>query len=135
MAIEEPGVRLRLHRTLEDLVGAEEADLLMDRPLGGWGALVTKEHLALELGALHTEMDARFESLEARFDARFEQVDARFESLEARFDARFEQVDARLRGMDERVDSRINKAFAAQTWRIGGFMLGIGGLIVAALRV
>lgn len=42
------------------------------------------------------KLEARFEGLERRFDARFANVDARFESGERRSDARFEKVDAHL---------------------------------------
>ncbi len=34
----------------------EEADLLLDRPPGGWGELVTKERLHLELAVIETRL-------------------------------------------------------------------------------
>ena len=113
MAIEDPGVRMRLRRKLEELVGVEEADLLMDRPPGGWSALVTKEHLALELGAL-----------EERMNARFARIDARFETIESRFDGKLDTLRA-----------EIEKGFRAQTWRLLGAVAAFAGILVAAVRL
>ena len=96
----------------------------MDRPPGGWSALVTNETLDLKLDALESRMNARFEG-----------VASRFEAIEARMKTGFEGVDYRFAALEDRIDSRINKAFVTQTWRLGGFMLGLGALIVAALRV
>jgi hypothetical protein len=59
-------VRLRLRRKLEELVGVEEADLLMDRPPGGWNALVTKEWLDERLTHERELTNLRLESLEHR---------------------------------------------------------------------
>jgi len=61
MAIEEPAVRVRLRRKLEELVGVEEADLLLDRPPGGWSALVTNETLELKLEALEARLQSRID--------------------------------------------------------------------------
>ena len=52
-------VRIRARQRLEELIGVDEAAFVVgDRPLGGWDALVTKDHLALELAALRHEMSA-----------------------------------------------------------------------------
>jgi len=57
MAVDD--VRIRARQRLEELIGVDEAAFLVgDRPPGGWDALVTKEHLALELTALRHEMSA-----------------------------------------------------------------------------
>ena len=57
MAIDD--VRIRVRQRLEELIGVDEAAFLVgDRPPGGWDALVTKEHLALELAALRHELVA-----------------------------------------------------------------------------
>jgi len=156
MPIEEPSTRMRLRRKLEELVGVEEADLLMDRPPGGWSALVTNETLDLKLGALEARMNTRFESIESRFEAidhrfegidyRFEAIDHRFESIQSQFESSQSQMAAGFRSIEAQtkaafdsvestIDSRINKAFVTQTWRLGGFMLGLGAVIVAALSV
>ena len=56
-------VQVRLRRKLEELVGVEEADLLMDRPPGGWASLVTKDWLDERLTHERELMDARFDGL------------------------------------------------------------------------
>ena len=56
-------VRIRARQRLEELIGVDEAAFLVgDRPPGGWDALVTKEHLALELAALRHEFLAALHS-------------------------------------------------------------------------
>jgi len=94
-------VRTRLRARLEQEYGVDEASVLMDRPPGGWGDLVTHESLHRELTAMESRMDLKLEALEARIDARFIEVDRRFDAVDHRFD-RFEhellsQVDRRLR--------------------------------------
>jgi hypothetical protein len=55
MAVDD--VRIRARQRLEELIGVDEAAYVVtDRPAGGWDALVTKEHLALELAALRNEL-------------------------------------------------------------------------------
>ena len=63
----------------------EEAAFLMDRPVGGWSALVTND-----------ELDRRLEGLETRLDARFEGIDHRFESLRHELRADFRDHTNRL---------------------------------------
>ena len=55
-------------------------------------------------------MFARFDAMEARFDARFQAIDVRFDVLEARFESRFDAVDVRLDGLDGRVQALEAKA-------------------------
>ncbi len=77
-------VQVRLRRKLEELVGVEEADLLMDRPPGGWSSLVTKDWL-----------DERLTHERELTDERFRSLDERFRSLEGRFDERFRSLEGR----------------------------------------
>jgi hypothetical protein len=61
MAVDD--VRIRARQRLEELIDVDEAAFLVgDRPAGGWDALVTKEHLALELAALRHEFLATLHS-------------------------------------------------------------------------
>jgi hypothetical protein len=52
-------VRARLRRRLAEEYGMDEADVLLDRPSGGWDDLVTKDWLHLELAAI----DSRFAAM------------------------------------------------------------------------
>jgi hypothetical protein len=108
MTVDETLTRLRAK--LEETYGVDGAAILMDRPPGGWGDLVTN-------ASLHRELDA----LERRFDLK---LDARFATVDHRFD-RFEhqllsQVDRRLR---------------AQSWVSISTVIAAMGIIVAAIRV
>ena len=116
--------RMRLRTRLEELVGMSGAEILMDRPPGGWGDLVTNHTLDLRFAAFEERSDRKLEGLEARMDLRFAAVDARFADMEHRFD-RFEhqllaQVDRRLR---------------SQAWVTISTVIAAMGVIVAAIRI
>jgi len=124
----------------------DEADLLLDRPPGGWDDLVTKEWLHLELGAFEARMDARFAAIDARFaemDARFAVIDGRFAALDARFAA----IDARLLATDERLgsfergfrslESRLDglaKDLRSQTWRLVSVLVAAMAVAISVNR-
>ena len=77
------------------------ADILMDRPLGGWSDVVTNHTLDLRFAAFEERFDRKVDALESRMELRFAGMDARFAEVDHRFD-RFEhqllgQVDRRLR--------------------------------------
>ncbi len=151
MAAEERQTRLR--RRLAEEYGMDEADLLLDRPPGGWDDLVTKEWLHLELGAFEARMDARFAVIDGRFaemDARFAVIDGRFAALDARFaaiDARFAAIDARLLATDERLgsfergfrslESRLDdlaKDLRSQTWRLVSVLVAAMAVAISVNR-
>ena len=54
MAVDD--IREQVRRTLEELMSAEEASYLMDRPPGGWSDLVTKDYLDARLDGLRGEL-------------------------------------------------------------------------------
>jgi len=116
--------RMHLRARLEELVGVSGAEILMDRPPGGWGDLVTNHTLDLRFAAFEERFDRKLEGLEARMDLRFAAVDARFADMEHRFD-RFEhqllaQVDRRLR---------------SQAWITISTVIAAMSVIVAAIRI
>jgi hypothetical protein len=49
----------------------DEADLLLDRPPGGWGDLVTNQTLDLRIAASEARTEGRFAELETRMEGRF----------------------------------------------------------------
>ena len=116
--------RMQLRSKLEELVGMSGADILMDRPAGGWSALVTNHTLDLRFAASDERLDRKLEALEHRMEIRFGAVDARLAGLDHRFD-RFEsellaKVDRRLR---------------AQTWMTMSTIIAATGVVVAAIRL
>ena len=118
MAVDE--VRPRLRRKLEELVGVEEADLLMDRPPGGWSALVTKEWLDERLAHEREIMDERFHGLDERFRG---------------IDHQFAAVDAKIDGLRHELVGTMHLEFRNQTWRLFGATTGLMAIVVAALRI
>jgi hypothetical protein len=69
MAVDD--VRQRVRGKLEQLLGAEEASWLMDRPPGGWTDLVTNQTLDAKLSALDAKLSAVENRLLAEIDRRF----------------------------------------------------------------
>ena len=76
-------------------------------PPVGWADVATRH----DVGSLQQELVA----FEGGMDARFAVVDARFESLEGRFDAKLEglegRFDAKLETLEHRLDARFEKGF------------------------
>ena len=66
-----------------------------------------------------TNIDAEFEVLNAKLDARFETLDARFEALDAKFESRFETLSSRIDGLSESHGGRILGLY----WMTGGLYL------------
>jgi hypothetical protein len=108
-------VRARLRRRLAGEYGMDEADLLLDRPSGGWDDLVTKDWLHLEL----TAMESRFAALEPRFAA---------------LESRLTTVESRLTSIDDRLSS-LQSEIHAQTWKLIGAMAALIGALVAAIKL
>lgn len=77
--------------------------------------------------------DARFDAIEARFDAFVASTDARFESIDARFGSIVASTDARFNALDAKIDSVHRELSGKFNILIGvmalGFTLlaGIGG--------
>ena len=55
--------------------------------------------MVISLGSI----DARLDSMETHFNARFDSVETRIDSMETHFNARFDSVEARLTAMDARL--------------------------------
>jgi hypothetical protein len=66
-------------------------------------ALASSVASSSDLSNLEQAIDGRFASLQAKIDARFQQVDARFDNVDARFD----NVDLKFAHLESRVEARI----------------------------
>src|SRR5262245_45235146 len=96
--------RVRLHDRLEELVGVSGADILLDRPPGGWSDLVTNESLDRRFAVSEANFDRKLDALEHRIDRQFSAVDARFAELERKMELRFAGIDAKFADVDHRFD-------------------------------
>ncbi len=76
------------------------------------------------------QVDKRFEQMREDMSKRFEQVDKRFEQVEKRF----EQVDKQLEQQHKEIMSIHQEIKLQMRWSFG-VLLGVGGLVVALLRV
>ena len=104
MTVDETMIRLR--RQLEEAHGVDGAAILMDRPPGGWGALVTNDTLDLKLAA-----------------------------LEERTRAQFAAVRGELRGEIAGLRAELHSEMREQTWRLIGAMLASMAILGSILRL
>lgn len=109
--------RLHLRTRLEELVGVSGAEILMDRPPGGWSDLVTNHTLDLRFAAFEERFDRKLDALSANMELRFAEVDHRFDRFEHQLLA---QVDRRLR---------------AQAWMTISTVIAAVGVMAGALRL
>jgi len=120
--------RMHLRTRLEELVGMSGAEILMDRPPGGWGDLVTNHTLDLRFAAFEERSDRKLEGLESRLGSR---VDA----LESRMELRFDQVDARFDRFEHQLLAQVDRRLRSQAWVTISTVIAAMGVIVAAIRI
>ena len=127
--------RLRLHRSLEKVIGIDVADELIDfLPPSGWGDLVRKS----DLEATERRLDAKIDALGARLDAKIDAVGAR---LDAKIDALSQRVDTQIDALSQRVESLQEEVRRLGNLRstiiITGLSLfvGLGSLMVAMFEI
>jgi len=77
----------------------------------GFALIETRFNNAME--TRFVAIDARFDAMEARFDARFVAMETRFDAIETRFDARFGAMETRFDAIDARFGAMDTK-FALQ---------------------
>ena len=108
---------------LIDLFNRQLPDLLDRRPdlepliyQGFLGAFARREEVAVvlkELRELRTEMDQRFEQVDACIDAFREEVNQRFEQVQTEMNQRFEQVQTEMNQRFDEVDQRFDEVSQA----------------------
>jgi tetrahydromethanopterin S-methyltransferase subunit G len=140
--------RLRLLRRLEEVLGPEEAAILMTNlPPERWTELATRRDLEAIMTRFD-DVDRRFDDVDRRFDTvdqRFNAVDRRFDAIDQRFDAvdaRFQAVDARFDAFGHRVDglrseliATVEGAFRRQLWALLALMIALATLVLATAEL
>jgi hypothetical protein len=127
--------RTRLRARLEELVGVSGADILMDRPPGGWSDLVTNHTLDLRFAAFEERFDHKVDALEARVDRKLDALTATMELRFAAVDARFADVDHRFDRFEHELLAQVDRRLRSQAWMTISTIVAVGGVIVAAIRL
>jgi hypothetical protein len=120
------------------LVGVSGADILLDRPPGGWSDLVTNESLDQRFAVSDARVDRKLDSFEhridRRIDRRFSDVDSRFTDLERRMELHFADVDHRFDRFEHQLLASVDRRLRAQAWMTISTIAAVGGVLVAAIR-
>jgi len=125
------------------------AEILMDRPPGGWSDLVTNHTLDLRFAAFEERSDRKLDALEARMELRFAAVDAQFAEIRSGVEAGFAAVDhkfdllraemqtqgADLRAQGAELRAEMYRRFRSQTLVMVSTFTALAGVIVAAIRL
>ena len=123
--------RMYLRTRLEELVGVSGAEILMDRPPGGWNDLVTNRTLDLRFAAFEERFDRKLDALEARMDLRFAAVDAHFADV----DHRFADMDHQFDRFEHQLLAQVDRRLRAQAWVTISTVIAAVGVMAAALRL
>ena len=109
--------RFRLHQHLEEVLGRDDANTLMEHlPPTGWANVATKD----DVEHLRVSTTHHLDQLRAQMVHEFELRDVRFERIEQRFDSFRLQMKADL-----------ERAFRMQTFAIVGLMFTMLSAFVA----
>jgi len=127
--------RLQLRTRLVELVGVSGAEILMDRPPGGWSDLVTNHTLDLRFAAWEERFDRKVDALEARMDLRLAAVDHNFALLRSEMQVQGADLraDVQVQGADLRAE--MYRRFRSQTLVMVSTITALAGVIVAAIRL
>jgi hypothetical protein len=116
MAIDDVG-RLRLYRRLEEVLGLDEAEILMAQlPVRGWHDVATKDDIAA------VRMELRME---------LQSVDLRLSSLKEQMTLGFSGVGDRIRAEIGVLEHQARVQLVAYL----GFVVAFAAVLVAALKV
>ena len=125
------------------------AEILMDRPHGGWGDLVTNHTLDLRFAAFEERSDRKLDALEARMELRFAAVDAQFAEILSGVGVGFAAVNhqfellraemqaqgADLRAQGSDLHAEMYRRSRSQTLVMVSTFTALAGVIVAAIRL
>jgi hypothetical protein len=141
MAVDEQA-RHRLHQKLEQVLGAEEAGILMEHlPPRGFGDLATKGDLELSRAATKADIDvlrvatkADIDGLRAELHGLLVANDAEHESMRAATKSGFDLLRAEQEALRHELLGAIHRSTRQMMAWVSGMVLATGGLAFTAGR-
>jgi hypothetical protein len=113
--------RHELYRRLEEILGPDEANTLMEHlPPVGWAAVATKD----DLQQLESRIDTKIDNLDAR-------ISSRMDNLDARLSGRIDSLESSLRIEIANLSTEIHSTLRTNSYLTIGAMAALVTLISA----
>jgi len=128
MAVDEIIVRLRAR--LQEEYGVDEAAILMDRPPGGWGDLVTNDTLRRELAGLEQRLD---EKLEFKIDWVRSELGSEIGLVRSELGSEIGLVRSEAAQAQSRIEALLHRELRAQARWMVTTTIGCMSFLVAAM--
>ena len=119
--------RWLLHNRLRDVIGSQEADILMEHlPPAGWNHLATKQDLELTTALLRQDLQSEISGFRQELKS---------EMSEVRLELKTEISAVRLELKTEIADVRVEmeRGFRSQTWKMVTSMIATQSISVAII--
>jgi hypothetical protein len=119
--------RWLLHNRLRDVIGSQEADILMEHlPPAGWNHLATKQDLELTTALLRQDLQSEISGFRQELKS---------EMSEVRLELKTEISAVRLELKSEIADVRVEmeRGFRSQTWKMVTSMIATQSISVAIM--
>ena len=119
--------RWLLHNRLRDVIGSQEADILMEHlPPAGWNHLATKQDLELTTALLRQDLQSEISGFRQELKS---------EMSEVRLELKTEISAVRLELKTEIADVRVEmeRGFRSQTWKMVTSMIATQSISVAIM--
>jgi len=125
--------RHRLYLRLEEVLGSEEASVLMEHlPPVGWAEVATKRDIDALAVVTKRDIDALAMVTKREIDALAVVTKRDLDALESRMDLKLESVASRIEGRLDRELRGVDRELRLMTWRLALAMLTLASLAVAA---
>ena len=135
MSVDE-GARHRLYVRREEVLGAEEAGILMDHlPPRGFGDLATKGDLDLLRAATKSDLEAFRAEAKSDLDAFRAEAKSDVAALRAETKSEIASVRADLQGLEHALSARIESMGRRVVMWTSSMVLATGGLVAAVTRL